>query len=340
LDFKSAPESALSLMVTKPPVTLTEAEMRQVSQHLRSVARKLSNKATTPLIQAMPISDFLSLELPPRKTLLEPWLLSQGLCMVHAYRSMGKTFFALGVACAVATGSNFLKWNASEPAGVLFVDGEMAACCLQDRLTATLAAMDLSSDKPPDLHIVTPDILSHGMPDLSTSAGQAALEAVITSDIRLIILDNLSCLCRTGQENKAESWLPVQEWCLKMRSQGRSILLVHHDGKTKEQRGTSRKEDLLDAVIQLTRPAGYHMEDGCVFEVHFRKARGLHGDDVKPFEAKLTLSPGNPAEWTFRDIEKSTREKVQKFLSEGWAQKEIAEELKISAGLVSRYAKT
>jgi putative DNA primase/helicase len=313
--------------------------MESVSRSLQATAKKneVEEQAKRePLIRSMPIVEFLTLKLQPRQTLLDPWLFSQGLSMVHAYRSTGKTFFSMGIACAVSTGSNFLKWLASSPAGVLYVDGEMAAVSLQERLTATLASMNIG-DKPPSLHIVTPDILSHGVPDLSTVSGQAALETVITPDIKLIVLDNLSCLCRTGQENRSESWLPVQEWCLKMRSQGKSILLVHHDGKTKEQRGTSKKEDLLDTVIQLTRPGGYHEPEGCVFEVHFRKARELHGDTVRPFEARLTLDKGKPAVWTYRDIEESTRDKVRKLLDEGWQSKDISEELHITKSLVSKY---
>ncbi len=318
-------------------VVLSKADMESVSRSLQATANKL--EAEEQAIRSMPIAEFLTLKLPPRQTLLNPWLFSQGLNMVHAYRSTGKTFFSLGVACAVATGSKFLKWQADSPADVLFVDGEMAAVSLQERLTATLAGMDIG-DEPPALHIVTPDILSHGVPDLSTISGQTALEAVITPDTKLIVLDNLSCLCRTGQENRSESWLPVQEWCLKMRSRGKSILLVHHDGKTKEQRGTSKKEDLLDMVIQLTRPGGYHAPEGCVFEVHFKKARELHGDDVKPFEAKLQLDKGKPAVWTYRDIEQSTKEKVKRLLDENWTQKDIADELGITAGMVSKHAKT
>jgi len=314
----------------------TKAELFELVSQAEPVNFEDMAKKPEPLIRSMPIAEFLTLKLPPRQTLLDPWLLSQGLAMVHAYRSTGKTFFSLGVACAVATGSKFLKWQASRPAGALYVDGEMAAISLQERLTATLADMDIKNE-PPALHIVTPDILTHGVPDLSTLSGQAALEAVITADIKLIVLDNLSCLCRTGQENRSESWQPVQEWCLKMRSQGKSILLVHHDGKTKEQRGTSKKEDLLDTVIQLTRPGGYHTPEGCVFEVHFRKARELHGDVVRPFEAALTLNKGEKAIWTYRDIEESTRDKVRKLLDEGWQSKDIADELHITRGLVSRY---
>ncbi len=41
------------------------------------------------------------------------------------------------------------------------------------------------------------------------------------------------------------------------------------------QRGTSRREDVLDTVIQLKRPKDYEPEDGGRFEVHFTKHCGF-----------------------------------------------------------------
>jgi hypothetical protein len=77
------------------------------------------------------------------------------------------------------------------------------------------------------------------------------------NDFDLIVLDNLSTLVRSGRENESESWLPVQEWALQLRKRGKSILFVHHAGKTGQQRGTSKKEDVLDTVISLKRPKDY-----------------------------------------------------------------------------------
>ena len=62
---------------------------------------------------------------------------------------------------------------------------------------------------------------------------------------------------RTGRENEAEGWLPVQDWALGHRRAGRSVLFIHHAGKGGLQRGTSRREDVLDTVIGLRRPTDY-----------------------------------------------------------------------------------
>ena len=71
------------------------------------------------------------------------------------------------------------------------------------------------------------------MPDLATREGQAVIEAIATENgTDLIIIDNISTLCRdSGPENEAESWRGPQEWALRMRRTGRSVLFIHHSGK-------------------------------------------------------------------------------------------------------------
>src|SRR5262249_29732034 len=107
------------------------------------------------------------------------------------------------------------------------------------------------------------------------------------ADAYLIIVDNLSTLCRGLRENEADSWGPVQEWALRLRAAGKSVLFIHHAGKGGAQRGTSRKEDVLDTVISLRRPLDYDASQGARFEVHFTKSRGFFGDEASPFEAWL-----------------------------------------------------
>jgi hypothetical protein len=47
----------------------------------------------------------------------------------------------------------------------------------------------------------------------------------------------------------------------------------HKCGEETNERGTSRREDALDTVIALRRPADYSPEEGARFEVHIEKAR-------------------------------------------------------------------
>lgn len=287
-------------------------------------------------IQVVTAVELMQRAFPAREQLLAPWLPSQGLAMLYAPRGVGKTHCSLGIAHAVASGGEFLGWQAPAPASVLFLDGEMPGVALQERL-AMIAASSTHDLKAP-LRFVTPDMQAPntGMIDISRSEDQDSLEPHLDG-VKLIILDNLSTLCRGGRENEGESWLPVQAWCLRQRAAGRSVLLIHHAGKGGEQRGSSRREDVLDTVISLRRPGDYTPEQGACFEIHFEKARGLMGSDVNPFEAQLTADPISGLQvWTIKGLEQSTAEKVASLLNEGIPQHEIADLLKLSKGAISK----
>jgi hypothetical protein len=51
-----------------------------------------------------------------------------------------------------------------------------------------------------------------------------------------------------AKENDADSWTPMQNWLLAQRRAGKSVLVIHHSGKSGAQRGTSRREDTLDTA--------------------------------------------------------------------------------------------
>jgi hypothetical protein len=227
-------------------------------------------------------AELLSAQFPPRRLMLSPWLPEKGLAMLYAPRGVGKTWIALGIAHAVASGSEFLRWGAPRPRRVAYIDGEMPAVALQERYTAVVAASDM--DAPGEnFRLLAADMQEDGLPDLADPEAQRFYEPYI-EDADLIIVDNLSTIARGLRENEADSFGPLQAWMVSQRSAGRSVLLVHHAGKGGGQRGTSRKEDTLDSVISLSRPPGYSASEGARFEVRFTKSRGFWGDDAEPFE--------------------------------------------------------
>ena len=279
-----------------------------------------------PLVK-ISVEDFLNKALPAREAVLSPWLLTQSLNMIHAWRGIGKTHVALGIAYAVASGGTFLGWSAPKPRKVLYIDGEMPATALQERLARiTMAA---SVEPVADfLHLVTPDLQRGAMPDLATAEGQDAVNAIL-DDTELVVLDNLSCLARSGgRENDAESWLPVAQWALELRTRGRSVLFIHHSAKGGQQRGTSKREDLLDTVLRLKEPTDYRHGEGARFEVHYEKARNLHGEATRPIEAQLLGEDASgQARWTFEPVEETTFDRVVQLANEGRSCADIAKEL-------------
>ena len=194
------------------------------------------------------------------------------------------------------------------------------------------------------LKFLARDAQEADFPNLSTAEGQRQIESLIKDDIKLVILDNLSTLFRSGKEYESDSWLPIQNWLLSLRSMGKSVLLIHHAGKGGQQRGTSRREDVLDTVISLKRPTDYKNEEGVRIEFHFEKCRSLLGDEVKEFEARLVSKINKEGiklhEWTRKSLQDSTYESVCRLANEGLSNWEIVKDLDIHKSTVSRYVLT
>jgi hypothetical protein len=290
-----------------------------------------------PAPRAPDLAEFLAVEFPPRENIMDPVFPRQGLGMVHAWRGLGKTFFALWFAYVCATGGRFLKWSAAHAWSVLYVDGEMRGVDMQARLSEIVRAAS-GEPTPGNFKIITPDLQPGGIPDLATPEGQAWLDLAI-EDRELIVLDNLSSLVRSGTDKDNELWLPLQGWMQRLRAAGKSVLLVHHDGKNETQRGTSRREDILDTVFHLRKPTDYGEHDGARFVVHFQKHRGFYGPDAEPFEAALTTNNDGLAEWTMADIEDAVTIQVAELLNAGATVTQITKELRIGRASVDRHKK-
>lgn len=286
---------------------------------------------------AIKLGDFLEMPLPERGFLLKPVIPTQGLVIMYAPRGIGKTFAALSMALAISGGGEIFEWRASNQSRVLYVDGEMPARAMQERLAYLAMGNNVPPNATNNLVLVTPDIQPCPMPDLSTYAGQQALEPLL-KDISLLVLDNIATLCRTGKENEAQSWQNMQSWLLDLRRRGIAVLLIHHAGKSGDQRGTSAREDIMDTVISLRRPKQYKMTEGARFEVHLTKARGISGEDVKPFEA-LLCSEKESFYWKIKDIEDAELDELKALLSEGLSIRDCAEEMGKSKSAVHRLKK-
>jgi hypothetical protein len=281
---------------------------------------------------------FLQLVIKAREMLLDPILPEKGLAMLYAARGTGKTLVALCIAFALATGGQFLKWRAPRPRRVLLIDGEMPAATLQERLASIIASSPDVVFDPDNIKILANDLIEDGgIGNLASADVQAEIDQWLEG-IDLLVLDNLSSLTAVIRDNDAESWGPIQEWLLRLRRRGISVLIVHHAGKGGQQRGTSRREDVLDTSISLRRPTDYSPTEGARFEVHLEKARGVHGEAARPFEAKMETRNG-AAIWTVRELDDANHARVKALLDDGLSVRDIADETGISKSTVARIKK-
>ena len=275
------------------------------------------------------IAELLGHNFPPREAILTPVFTLVSMNMIFSARGVGKTHVGLGIAYAAASGASFWNWTAKRPIKTLYIDGEMPGESLQERFAAIVHNAE-AEPSPDFLKIITIDMNEGAMPDLSTLGGQIQIEDACM-DAELIIVDNLSCLARSGRENEAESWGSISEWALRLRSAGKCVIFMHHAGKNGLQRGTSKREDLLDIIIELKRPTDYDSSEGARFVVNFPKARHLVGSEAAPFEAWL-----QNGKWKITAAVESTMQQVVELANLDMTQTEIANELGINKSTVCR----
>jgi len=297
------------------------------------VRRDLNQVARIPMLQPVGLQDFLSLEVPPRAMLLAPILPERGLSMLYSPRGTGKSWLGLSIGLAVASGAPLLRWTAPRPRHVLYVDGEMPLADLQSRLGSIRAG--IGAEIPNDrFRILAADDTETGI-NLSSNEGQQALERHLEG-IDLLILDNLSTLLASGSEGASDAWLPMQNWLLRLRRKGIAVLLIHHAGVNGRQRGTSRREDALDTVIAIRRPADYSPKEGARFEVHIEKARALVGEGALPFEALVSKSGKPGIKWVARDLKPPIYQQAAELFASGRTVRQVKEILGISHGEAGR----
>lgn len=309
--------------------------MNYRSPELAAAIHELQAAPSPDAPRSLTAAEFLQLNLPPRKRIIAPWLAEKGLSMIYSARGVGKTLFGLTSAYAIAAGADFLGFSTGGTSSkVLYIDGEMPAETMQERLAVIVEGFGRQPPAEDYFRFLISDLSEMGLPDLAAPEGQAAIDAEVR-DAQVLFVDNISTLVRSGKENEAEGWLPVQNWALRHRRAGRSVVLLHHAGKGGAQRGTSRREDVLDTVISLRRPADYSPDQGARFEIHYEKNRGFYGDEAQSFEAHYEVHQG-AAVWTRTEIVDAERARVVAALRDGMSIREAADALGIHKSKVER----
>jgi putative DNA primase/helicase len=251
--------------------------------------------------------------------------------MVHGYRGEGKTWFGLSIAYALATGQPLLGWEVNERR-VLYVDGELSAPALQKRLKLMGSGTDNLTLLTPDLWQVKRKL----MPNLADEDTRNWLDQQIEAGQHdVVILDSLSTLIRGVEENDAGAWEPIQIWILEHRGRARSVIFLHHQGRSRQPRGTSKREDIVESVIGLKKRSDLSGDTDTVFELTFDKSRDFFGAAAQPLLIRLSTESGQ-VQWTHETVRDHMREQIRKLWKASVKQKDIAKEVGVSQPRVSQ----
>lgn len=294
------------------------------------------NRVTRALGSAVTLETFRSMEIKVRPFIIEGLLRRGETGMVYAKTGVGKTFLSLCLAMgATRTGPVLGPYTTVNPCGVLYIDGEMSACDMQQRINS----MAVQADEV-RFHLLSSELLAtdnQAIPTLDDEWRPAILHWLKDHpDIGLVVLDNLSSLTPGVAEDKRIDWDAINQWIIELRRNGLSVLLIHHAGKGGDQRGTSAREDQLNLTLKLTA-----LEDRktTAFRVDFQKARSLSGDQKKPFVVEIVEDKNGNIDLLHKTLSDETNAQIAFLASEGLTQFEIKEKIGVSQSGVSRRLK-
>ncbi len=242
-------------------------------------------------------------EIPEEKYILAPVIQERTSTLIYAEPGIGKTWVALSIAFSILYGTNTFgsgkRWSAEEPHKVLYIDSEMSSPSFLRRLKI-IRKMYYSPQKD-EIPFIYKLVASEGW-DLSDEKGDCrskvdkmlriAEKAANGKKVELLILDNLSTL--SGFNDFAQSWNNIFKWLKGLKENNCSSIVVHHCGKSGDQRGTSAKTATVDNVIRLKK-INVSGKNKIGLEVSIEKGRDIHGDGLKPFNVELDLGAKNPS---------------------------------------------
>ena len=125
---------------------------------------------------------------------------------------------------------------------------------------------------------------------------------------------------------------------MSLRHKGYTVIIVHHSGKSGQQRGASIIEVPMDFVLKLSEPADKEaLRDGACFDFEFSKVRGRH---PKPDQGNASLRPDSNGVLYLATDPNAIHDRIHKILKYTGLHgkksvRELAEVFKVSTGTIS-----
>jgi hypothetical protein len=275
------------------------------------------------LADVLSAAAWLKRDLPKPRRLIGDLLTTTSRVFLVGSTGAGKTHLALAAAVAMATGAPFLHWSAAEPVRVLYIDGEMPASLMKERIAGAAGRVDhdLQQLLGGNLFFYARDWAEHlarryptlgELEPLNTEAGQnfiKRLVAIIRPDA--IVFDNVMSLI-TGDQKDEVPWSETLSLVAYLTAQQIGQLWCDHTGwDTKRQYGSSTKAWRFDAVGIMTPVPNYgHDRHELAFTLSFdapgkaRRRTPANWEQFAPHVVRLSDD-----QWTAEPLERAERAK-------------------------------
>ena len=305
--------------------SILKAESKASPSRDRDGASNHNNFSPSEYLKLIDASELVLMEVPPKRKHWGKLIQSNQTGMLYGPRGKGKTWICLAIAMAMASGTNFLGHGPKNRRRVIYMDGEMDVHTFKGRLAKL--APSLKIDVPKGLRIFTPESYAGLLPSVATPQGIDEINRLIGTEWDVLFLDNYSAWS-DGRET-SESWAPVMKWMLSHKHAGRTVILVHHAGKSGAQRGSSRHEDALDWSIAL-KPIMNGLDDGSLqVSLEWEKARHLASNETPPLRVVMRSTESGALEWSSHPLETQNdlAVKAKELSAQGMSNAQIANTL-------------
>lgn len=266
-----------------------------------------------------------------------PTICTHNLVMVVAPTGVGKTRFTMKLVHTMSATGKFLAWHVSRPRRVLYVDGELGLVGMK-RIFRGIQAEAPFSPQGDFFRVLTKD--QCGGPrlwNISDPRDQLKYNKEI-GEAEVIVFDNLlSCnFPLHNRDDEVRQWDRILPWFHALRDSGRTVIMIHHTGKSGDQLGTSVKENWLDTSIELKPPEVYRPIAGTEFTLKFRKTRDVKRCDAQPMHVEYLTGEDGIARWSWSPVEDTKKRQIDNLRLDGLSKREVARTLGISYVEVSR----
>ena len=242
------------------------------------------------------VDAFMAVQFPPRQPIIGTWFYEGDLGYTYADRGVGKTMFALTLANLATKGGALGPWQAPGGIPTIYVDGEMQNELTKERLR------ELEMLNNPYLYLLHHEHAFHQDHGLTLNVANPMLQDALTRlvearQVRLLILDNLSCLLGSLVENRSEEWEPISQWLLHLRRLGVAVIILHHTSRAGNMRGTYKREDSATWVMKLTEvTTPGEVNAAAHFKTTFTKYRRGTAREAAALDWHYIRHPGKPTE--------------------------------------------
>lgn len=223
--------------------------------------------------------------------LIEELLWANSLTLLTGSAGVGKSLFSLDIAVAIASGQQFLNhFIVPDPKRVLYIDAENNPEYIHERVQGFKARSDYDSELL-DKNLRIYSLIHKGRQiDLTVARDRDELKKQ-SRKFDLIIFDNLGKLASPKIEKSIESWRVVSDFFINLTIENKAVLVIHHENKQGDIRGSGKIVDDCEFWISLKKPENI-VDARAFFEFRFKKTRSLVEDPSRLFSLEYITSDG------------------------------------------------